>query len=402
MKIGIDCISIDPLYKGGVNTYTFGLLSGFLSLEGSGMNFIIFCTSKNKTSFDIYAQNDNVELIILDAYRTVYRKIFMSIPFLIGSSALWKFFNDLYVLVFDLKNLIENNCDLLYTPTTTLKFYNLNIPTVLSMHDIQQYHYPEFFSKKELRLRRLTFENSATNVTIIQASSLFIKKDLLDHFPSLDANQIVVIPEGVNLKEYGQYLEENRLEKYNLPDDFLFFPAQLWKHKNHITILRALKKIEINHQEKIPLIMTGGKYSSSDQVLNFINSNKMDYVHYLGKVEFLDLLSLYKEAKFLVTAVLYESNSLPILEAAASGIPIIASSTPPNIEMSENLVINFFEPLDVDQCSNIILQNWKKTKGAISEEVLINSVAVKLFSWENIAILYSNNFKKILNVDCTS
>jgi glycosyltransferase involved in cell wall biosynthesis len=128
----------------------------------------------------------------------------------------------------------------------------------------------------------------------------------------------------------------------------------------------------------------------------------MDYVHYLGKVEFLDLLSLYKEAKFLVTAVLYESNSLPILEAAASGIPIIASSTPPNIEMSENLVINFFEPLDVDQCSNIILQNWKKTKGAISEEVLINSVAVELFSWENIAILYSNNFKKILNADCTS
>ena len=30
MKIGINCINIDPIYKGGVNTFTFGILDGFL------------------------------------------------------------------------------------------------------------------------------------------------------------------------------------------------------------------------------------------------------------------------------------------------------------------------------------------------------------------------------------
>ena len=30
MKIGINCINIDPQYKGGVNTFTFRILDGFL------------------------------------------------------------------------------------------------------------------------------------------------------------------------------------------------------------------------------------------------------------------------------------------------------------------------------------------------------------------------------------
>ena len=47
---------------------------------------------------------------------------------------------------------------------------------------------------------------------------------------------------------------------------------------------------------------------------------------------FKTLVALYKKSKFLITATLYESSSLPILEAAASKTSIIASDTPPNIE----------------------------------------------------------------------
>jgi glycosyltransferase involved in cell wall biosynthesis len=396
MKLGIDCISVDPLYKGGVNTYIFGLLDGFSCFTDSGteIEFTIFCTSHNQASFKKYTKYSGIKIVIIDSYRTMYRKLFMLTPFVIGSSTLWKIFNDLYVSILGIKDTIENNCDLLYTPTTTLKFYNLDIPTVLSMHDIQQYHYPEFFSKKELRLRRLTFENSAKTATYIQASSYFIKNDLLEHFVWLNPEQIVVIPEGVNLDEYGNCVEDGVLEKYNLPNNFLFFPAQLWRHKNHITVLRALKKIENNNHEKIPMVMTGAKYSSSDEVLNFIKENNMNYVYYLGKVNFTDLLCLYKEAKFLITAVLYESSSLPILEAAASSTPIIASATPPNIEISKNLIISLFDPLDVGQCSDIIRENWKQGEELIDKQVAGNRREIQFFSWKNIALKYLDFFKE--------
>ena len=41
MRIGIDCQSIDLEYKGGINTYLFGLIEGFLSIN-SKHYFIIF------------------------------------------------------------------------------------------------------------------------------------------------------------------------------------------------------------------------------------------------------------------------------------------------------------------------------------------------------------------------
>ena len=107
------------------------------------------------------------------------------------------------------------------------------------------------------------------------------------------------------------------------------------KHKNHLLVLNALKIIEEKYKIKIPLILSGGRNTAYQDIISFINDNNMDYVKYLGKVSYEEVIALYQNAYCLVTnAVLYESSSLPILEAAASGLPVIASNTPPNKEMS--------------------------------------------------------------------
>jgi len=49
----------------------------------------------------------------------------------------------------------------------------------------------------------------------------------------------------------------------------------------------------------------------------------MGYIRYVGKVSFQDMVALYQMAAFMITATLHESSSLPILEAAAAGTPII-------------------------------------------------------------------------------
>src|SRR4030095_6012975 len=103
--------------------------------------------------------------------------------------------------------------------------------------------------------------------------------------------------------------------KYAIPATYLFFPAQLWHHKNHLLVLRALLKLK---QEglTIPLVLVGAQFSAAAGIFQFIKEHKMQYVHYLGKVPFDDLVALYQGARFMITAVLYESSSLPILEAA--------------------------------------------------------------------------------------
>lgn len=395
MRIGIDCLNIKANYRGGINSYTLGLLNGFKSID-SDNEYIIFCTDKNKELFEKYNQG-NFKLIVINDFIMVLNKYIMLFPLIINSVKFWKFINDSYYRILGIKKLIETNCDILYISTTVLNIFNLQIPTILSMHDIQHHHYPEFFSKIRLKWRRLTFKNSAKYASYFQASSNFIKEDLLSIFHEIDEKQIVVIPEGVNIEEFTKKREIDLFKKFNISEEFIFFPAQLWKHKNHITVLKALKKLE-QEGVVVPLIMTGDKYSASQEILDFMQNNNMFYVKYLGKVKFQDLVALYQQAKFMITATMYESSSLPILESAASGTAIIAAKTPPNIEMAKNIKMHLFEPLDIKECASVIKKCWLSDKTKIDQEVADNKINVKIYSWNKIASQYLSFIKEKIDV----
>jgi glycosyltransferase involved in cell wall biosynthesis len=389
MRIGIDCTEIDLNYKGGVNTYTFGLIAGFLEAEIAPKKLVIFCTKHNEAAFKAFDESSDVTVILI-AKIGLLRKLILAFPYILNSTRLWASAIKLIGLISGAKRKIEDNCDLLYVPTTILNTYQLKIPTILSMHDVQQYHFPEFFSGHELKLRRLNFENSAAEATFMQASSHYIKQDLLTQFGNLREEQIRVVPEGVDIPTFSSVLKPERELEFTLPERFLFFPAQLWKHKNHLCVLRALKQIENSSGIRIPLVLTGDKVAGSEEIFEFLAQNDMGYVHYLGKVNFSDLLQLYKKAAFLITAVLYESSSLPALEAAASGTPILASKTPPNIEMSKSLSMMLFNPLDVAECAETIKTAWLMELEAIESVVAYNMGAIERYSWTNIAQSYLN------------
>src|SRR5262249_29588600 len=177
--------------------------------------------------------------------------------------------------------------------------------------------------------RRIAYGLSAHHAHFFQASSEFAKQDFLRHFQCISADKITVIPEGVRLEEFSAPMDMASLfSKYELPGRYMLYPAQLWHHKNHMILLRAVKQIEAKRGLQIPLVLTGGKYSSASEVLGYISDQSMKYVHYLGRVPFADLVWLYQKATFLVMPSLHESNSLPVLEAAAAGTPIIASRIP--------------------------------------------------------------------------
>ena len=95
----------------------------------------------------------------------------------------------------------------------------------------------------------------------------------------------------------------------------------------------------------------------------------------------------------LITAVLYESSSLPIIEAAASGLPIIASNTPPNIEMSKFLTMNLFDPNNVDELEAILFNCWNDSE--IQKQSESNKINVKRYSWNRIAKEYMYEFNQL-------
>jgi glycosyltransferase involved in cell wall biosynthesis len=393
MRVAVNCLQVHPDFVGGVTTYVLGLLGGFRDADCS-CRFRLFVSEANQHLFSSFRQCDNFEVIVVQDPLLALRTAVCRASLLFHSRKLYKSVTDEAFRRF--RESMESGSDVLYNPTPTLRCFNNRRPMVLTMHDIQHLHHPEFFSWTRLLSRRITYDLSARHANYFQASSEFIKYDLLMHFPWLSPEQVEVIPPGVPMERFAAPTAPECLSRYHLPERFLFFPAQLWPHKNHLTILKALKKIELQHGLKLPLVLTGAEFGAAPQIFDFIRDQDMQYVLYLGKVSGEEMVALYQKAAFMITASLHEASSFPILESAAAGTPVIASNIPPFQELGEVLRLNLFSPLDVNELSNLIVRLWDEdVTGTV--QAAHNREAVKVFSWQNTARRYVELFQRSAN-----
>ena len=73
MRIGINCLEVNPSFVGGVNTYVTGLLDGFAAVA-NGCKFQLFVTTANQSFFSKYAQNPHFETVVLKNESFLLRK----------------------------------------------------------------------------------------------------------------------------------------------------------------------------------------------------------------------------------------------------------------------------------------------------------------------------------------
>ena len=76
MKIGIDCLSINPSYKGGVSSYAFGLLDGLLATGNNNIQCVIFIKPKDELFYKEYLNNDKLSVIVVN-HQPILKKILL-------------------------------------------------------------------------------------------------------------------------------------------------------------------------------------------------------------------------------------------------------------------------------------------------------------------------------------
>ena len=87
-----------------------------------------------------------------------------------------------------------------------------------------------------------------------------------------------------------------------------------------------------------------------------------------------------QQVSFLNSVVLQRPSSLSILgTVAASGTPVVASKTPPNIEVNNILCLNLFEPLDEKELAGLINNLWND-KDKISEQIGYNDEHIQYYA----------------------
>ena len=275
INLGISLLDFKPSYSGGINSFSLGLAK---SLEKKCKLFIY--TNKNSYSF-LKKKFPKSKIIIFKKNNFAYLFILL-MSLLIKSEKLFKY-NELNYFR-KLNKKINRECDVFYCPLSYLKPLGLKIPTVTSIHDLQHHHLPKNFNFIQLIYRKFMYKITVDHSTTLQASTNFIKSDIKKVYPKTDKKKIIVINEGI-LKNFS-------FKKLDKKNNFIFFPAQLWPHKNHMVVLKSLKEIYIKKNINLKLIMVGGKFAAYKKINNFIKKNKFLKIKYLGDVSFSKLCFL--------------------------------------------------------------------------------------------------------------
>jgi glycosyltransferase involved in cell wall biosynthesis len=205
----------------------------------------------------------------------------------------------------------------------------LNKPFIFTLHDLQEQYYPEWFSYYK-RVLRFIFNRALTRSSAkIICESSHVRNDIMK-FTNTPVEKISVIisppPEFfikriIDERQYGAIKS-----KYNLPDKYIFYPAQCWAHKNHLKLIEAFDKV-IEKNNDISLIFTGSQNDNYINIINKINELGLNgRVAHIGYISYEDLPYIYKLSEMLVMPTLFESVSIPIYEAFALKVPVCSSN----------------------------------------------------------------------------
>jgi PAS domain S-box-containing protein len=227
---------------------------------------------------------------------------------------------------------------LLYTYPTPISF-ETGLPYVMAVHDLQhrlQPEFPEVSADGEWEYREYLFRNGCRYATLIIADSNVGKEDILNFYGAygVTADRVKVLPylPATYLAVDVSETERQRVRAiYDLPDRYLFYPAQFWPHKNHARIVQALGLLKTDYRIDAPIVFCGsldGEITERtyNEVMSLGSGLGMESeIHYLGYVPDEDMSSLYAGAVALVMPTFFGPTNIPVLEAWALGCPVLTS-----------------------------------------------------------------------------
>lgn len=217
--------------------------------------------------------------------------------------------------------------DVIHAPAYTAPFWSL-VPTVLTIHDVSYELHPQWYPYRRDWMRRAFYRRSAHAASHILTVSGFSASEISAAY-RIPRERITVVPLGVD--------EAFAAGDANLPSElpvgvvvpFLLHVGDLHERRNLAMLVDAVLAAR-RHFGALPavsLVLAGTDRGVGAGLRALAaQAGAADAVIQLGTVSEPRLRALYRSAAALVYPSLYEGFGLPLIEAMASGTPVIASN----------------------------------------------------------------------------
>lgn len=332
MKIGIDLTWLKPQKSGGVEAYAKNLLDGFAKLEDEN-EYVLLLAKDNSEYLSEYFQDEKFTKIIC---RTK--------AFNVKRHLIWQ-------NLFEYSVLKRNHIKFCFFPVYEMPIYSCRgIKNVTTIHDIQAYHFPKYFSKLENIWFYFAWKRAVKCSNRIVAITNYTKQDIMDHFDH--HNNVVAIHNPVTLDTRDIEDFDKLKEKYPIKEnEYYYTVSSMYKHKNLITIIEALEEIKRkNYFIPQKLVISGVGGPNKEKLMEIIKEKNLEEnVIITNFVSDGERNALIQNCNVFLFPSIFEGFGMPPIEAMQLGARVITTrctSLPEVTKGKCNYVVNALEKHD--------------------------------------------------------
>ena len=257
----------------------------------------------------------------------------------------------------------------------------MKVPTVLTLHDLLVFSHPAYCTRANRTHYRLVVPPSVRRARRILTLSTAVREHVRERF-GVPAARIDVVPPGID-ERFRQVPQEREVadvaRRYGLSAPFMLAVGNHEPKKNLARVVDAFRALRERGTIDGELVVTGG--GGWGNVL--AGREQTPGLRLLPYIPADDLAQLYRAARLLAFPSLAEGFGLPVIEAMATGLPVVASDVPALLESDPDAAVRV-EPTSVDSIADGLERAWNDEQ-LRSELRRRGLAAARPFTWANAA-----------------
>ena len=210
-------------------------------------------------------------------------------------------------------------------------------PAVVTVYDLQPLDHPDWFSPTKRAFLGWSLPRTLRSADVVVVLSERVSRQVIDRFGAVP-HRLVVVPCGTDPRA------DSPAETTRAP--VVIYPAVTHHHKNHAMLIEAFARVAGRHPDA-SLVFTGAPGPADAEVRATAKASGIGpRVTFTGSIPEGDLASIMASATLLAYPSRYEGFGIPVLEAMATGVPVIvaAGTAAADLATSAGVVL---EPDDV-------------------------------------------------------